>query len=162
MLCCSHRIPHLTNWCTKTKNLFDCSGSHSRSFSWSCPLPTCWLIYITTWHTTQVLFFQGSQRERPLHISKEYSRQNCALLGCYAASSDNFLRTFRDNLSVLSWSLEMGPIGCPESLVRKNNYSLRNNAEERSSHLLRCESLKSRKEYSNPFPTAEDTYRKTV
>ena len=27
---------------------------------------------------------------------------NCALLGCYAASSDNFLPTFRDNLSVTS------------------------------------------------------------
>jgi len=46
LLCCSHPIPHLTNWCTKTKNLFDCSGNHSHSFTWSCPLPTCWLIYI--------------------------------------------------------------------------------------------------------------------
>jgi len=27
---------------------------------------------------------------------------NCALLGCYAVSSGNFLPTFRDNLSVLS------------------------------------------------------------
>jgi len=26
--------------------------------------------------------------------------ENCALLGCYTASSDNFLPTFRDNVSV--------------------------------------------------------------
>jgi hypothetical protein len=28
--------------------------------------------------------------------------ENCAILGCYAASGGNFLRTFRDNLSVPS------------------------------------------------------------
>ena len=38
----------------------------------------------------------------------------------------------------------MGPIGCPEKLVRDNHHSLRNTPEERSSHLLRGESLKSR------------------
>ena len=31
---------------------------------------------------------------------------------------------------------KMGPIGCPETSVRKYDYSLRNNPEERSSHLL--------------------------
>jgi len=31
-------------------------------------------------------------------------RENCALLGHYAASSGNFLPTFRDNLSVPAWS----------------------------------------------------------
>jgi hypothetical protein len=162
LLCCSHLIQHLTNWCTKTKNLFDCSGNDSRSFSWSCPLPTCWPIYITTWHTTQVFFCQGSHRETPLHIHTEYSRQNCALLSYYTASSDNFLRTFQNNLSIPSWFLEVGPIGYSESSVRNYNYLLRNNPEERSSHLLRCGSLKSCKEYSSPFPTAEDTYMKTV
>ena len=30
------------------------------------------------------------------------ARENCALLGCYAAGSGNFLPTFRDNLSVTS------------------------------------------------------------
>ena len=30
----------------------------------------------------------------------------------------------------------MGPIGCPETSVRNYHYSLRNNPEERSSHLL--------------------------
>jgi hypothetical protein len=36
-----------------------------------------------------------------------------------------------------SWPLKMGPIGCPETSVRNYHYSLRNNSEERSSHLLR-------------------------
>ena len=38
----------------------------------------------------------------------------------------------------------MGPIGCPETSVRNCHYSLRNSAEECSSHLLRSGSLKSR------------------
>jgi len=41
---------------------------------------------------------------------------------------------------------KMGRIGCPEPSVRNYHYSLRNNPKERSSHLLRDESLKSRKE----------------
>ena len=36
-----------------------------------------------------------------------------------------------------SWNLKMGPIGCPETSVRNYHHSLRNNPEERSSHLLR-------------------------
>ena len=35
----------------------------------------------------------------------------------------------------------MGPIRCPETSVRNYHYSLRNNPEERSSHLLRRGSL---------------------
>jgi hypothetical protein len=74
--------------------------------------------------------------------------ENCALLGCYAASSGNLLPTFRVNLSVQSsgvnnpkgvldsWALKMGRIGCPEMLIRDYHYSLRNIPEERSSHLL--------------------------
>ena len=34
---------------------------------------------------------------------KLYRAVNCALLGYYAASSGNFLPTFRDNLSVISY-----------------------------------------------------------
>jgi len=37
------------------------------------------------------LMISGSRRE---------VAENCALLGCYTASSGNFLPTFRDNLSV--------------------------------------------------------------
>jgi len=47
--------------------------------------------------------------------------QNCALLGYYAASSGNFLLTFRDNLSVASSEVKnkkKGPLGCPETSVR--------------------------------------------
>jgi hypothetical protein len=56
------------------------------------------------------------------HITTE----NCAQLDYYAASSCNLLPTFWDSLSV---------INC--------HYSLRNNPEERSSHLLRGWSPKS-------------------
>jgi len=38
---------------------------------------------------------------------------------------------------------KMGPAGRPETSVRNYHYSLRNNPEERSSHLLRGESLQS-------------------
>jgi len=38
----------------------------------------------------------------------------------------------------------MGPIVCPETSLRNCNYLLRNNLEERSSHLLLGGSLKSR------------------
>ena len=67
--------------------------------------------------------------------------QNCALLGCYAASSSNFLPTFRDKLSVPSsgfkdsWTsknlrtLRMGPISCTEASVN----SPRDTPEEPSS-----------------------------
>jgi hypothetical protein len=47
--------------------------------------------------------------------------ENCTLLGYYAASSGNFLLTFRDNLSVPSSEAKRGPIGCPETSER--NYS---------------------------------------
>jgi len=40
--------------------------------------------------------------------------------------------------------LKMGPIGCPETSVKNYHYMLRNNPEERISHLLRGGSLKSR------------------
>ena len=39
----------------------------------------------------------------------------------------------------------MGSVSCPEMSVRNYHYSLRNDPEERSSHLLRGGSLKSRR-----------------
>ena len=76
---------------------------------------------------------------------------NCAPLGYHAASSGNSLSTFRNNLSVPSsrvmknsWPLRMGPVGCPETSVRKCHYSVPNNPEKRSSQLLCGWSLKSR------------------
>ena len=73
------------------------------------------------------------------------TKQMRTLLGCYAASSGNFLPTFRNNLSVTSsrvknsrsafnsWLLKMGQAVCPETSVRNHHYSLRNRPEERSS-----------------------------
>ena len=74
------------------------------------------------------------------------------LLRCYAAWSDNFLPTFRDNLSFpcwrlkkfISWPLKIGPVGCPETSVRNYHCLLRNSLEERMSHTHRDGSLKSR------------------
>ena len=38
----------------------------------------------------------------------------------------------------------MGPMGCPETSVRNYHYTLRNNLEQRISHVLRGGSVKSR------------------
>jgi len=73
-----------------------------------------------------------------------------ALPGCYAASSGNFLQTFRYKLSApnsrvrQSRHLKMGSMVCPETSVINYHYSLRNMPEERSSDLLRGGSLKPR------------------
>ena len=40
-------------------------------------------------------------------------------MGYCAASSGNFLATFRDSLSVLFSAVKKGPIGCPEASVKK-------------------------------------------
>ena len=55
--------------------------------------------------------------------------ENCAVLGYYAASSVNSPTAFRD----------LGP----ETLAGNCHYTLRNDPEDRSSHLLRDGSLKS-------------------
>ena len=62
--------------------------------------------------------------------------QNRAVLGYYAASSGNFLPTFRDNLSVPFSGLN-NPNVSPETSVRNYHYSLHGDPEERSSLLLR-------------------------
>jgi hypothetical protein len=56
-------------------------------------------------------------------------------------------KRFRDLLRshfFYSWPLKMGPTDCPETSVRNYHYSLCNDPEERSSHLLSDGSLKSR------------------
>ena len=86
-----------------------------------------------------------------IHISKFSFLQwrscvfeNCALLGYYAASSGNFLPTFRDNISIAPsriknpsfgfLPLKKGPIRCPKMSAWNYHYSLRNDPEERNSH----------------------------
>jgi len=64
--------------------------------------------------------------------------ENCALLGHYAASSGNFLLTFRDNLSVppsflYFRTLKLVPVARPETSLTNYRHSLRNDTEERSS-----------------------------
>jgi hypothetical protein len=64
-------------------------------------------------------------------------QENCALLGYYAVSSGNFLPKFR----AIYWPHLQGEES--KTLVRSYHYSLRNNPEEHSSHLLCGGSLKS-------------------
>jgi hypothetical protein len=80
--------------------------------------------------------------------------ENCALLGYYAASVCNSKPTFRDNLSVpnlILRFLKVGHVDCPQTSVSNYHYSLRNNPKERSSHLLRGRSPKSRKDVAMTF-----------
>jgi len=64
------------------------------------------------------------------------------LLGYYAASGGKGV--FRGQVSKDSRPLKKGSKGCPETSVTDYHYSLRNNPEELSSHLLHGGSLKSR------------------
>ena len=65
--------------------------------------------------------------------------ENCALLGYYAASSDNILSTFWDNLSFPSSGVKNpkqdGTDRFPKMSVRNDHYSMCNNPEEHSSQL---------------------------
>jgi hypothetical protein len=85
-------------------------------------------------------------------------------MGYYAASSGNFLPQLRDNLSVpYSEGLKMGLISCPETWVRNYHCSLRHNPEERISHLLLDESLKSRiVPFSSQIISALPFYRVSI
>jgi len=65
--------------------------------------------------------------------------EKCPLLVHYATSSFNFLPKFRETLTP-----EDGTDRFPETSVRNYHYSLRNDPEERTSHLLCGGSLKSR------------------
>ena len=71
-------------------------------------------------------------------------RENCGLLGYYAASRGNFLLTFWENINAIlrgqeskdSRTLKVRQICCPETSVRNYHCSLRNNPEERSYLLI--------------------------
>jgi len=73
-----------------------------------------------------------SPTQKKVNSVKENTYEKFALLGYYAASGSNLLPTFRGQPigTIL-------PNGCPETSVINYKYSLRNNAEERSSQLLR-------------------------
>ena len=64
---------------------------------------------------------------------------------CYVALIGGELQTFRDTLSVPSWTLKMVPIGCPETLVTTNiRCVIYNNSEYRIWAPDRGEGLNSR------------------
>jgi len=62
-----------------------------------------------------------------------------ALLGCYAAYVDSCLYR-RFGINYRSHILKMGPTGSPKTSVNNCQHTLRNNPEERRSHLHRGES----------------------
>jgi hypothetical protein len=60
--------------------------------------------------------------------------QNCALLRCYAESSDNYVPMF-GFIQQHSWPVNTTRIGCSETSVRNYHYWLHNNLDERSSQI---------------------------
>jgi hypothetical protein len=73
---------------------------------------------------SQTALWVSTELPAALCVTSGFRRQvveNCALLGYYAASG--------------CWTLRIGPIGCPETSVRNCHCWLRNNPEQRGSHL---------------------------
>jgi len=74
--------------------------------------------------------FKGLTRflnNRVLCAISDFCRQayeTWAFLGHHTAYNDNFLLPFRDNLTVRSWHLKMGPSSCPETSVRNYHCKL--------------------------------------
>ena len=95
-------------------------------------------------HTAALILVVGDVSTHTLEI--------WALSKFYSARNGTFLLAFRDNLSVpssrvrdSSWSvlpLKMGPIGCPQTSVRKCHSTLSKIPKERRSHSHRGGSLK--------------------
>jgi len=94
-----------------------------------------------------IIAFVGAVLFSILHIPINIAFENGAPLAHYAAISGTYFLTFRDNLPIFKdekdWPLKMGPIGCPDTSVKKYHYWLLNDPEERSSHLFHRGSLKS-------------------
>jgi hypothetical protein len=80
--------------------------------------------------------------------------ENCALMGYYAAISGNSLQTFRDNLSS---SLNLGPIGCPETSARKQGITA-----TRCVTTEKSEALEEIEEFKCWLDTVIKSYVKTV
>ena len=95
-----------------------------------------------------VIFVTGlAEWKKQLEIKT--SSDNWTPLGYYAASSGNFLPTFRGNLSLPTSGVRNSRWDtiCPETSVRNYHYWPLNNPEECSSYLFRDRRLKSRKTY---------------
>jgi hypothetical protein len=103
------------------KNSNDTTGNRTRDLPCAQSVIRSRTLYIITEHNVSKAVAFG------LQVKTFKGTENCALLGYYAASGGNLLPTFWDNLSVSSsWTLKMGPTGCPETSVRNYHYSLRN------------------------------------
>jgi len=99
--------------------------------------------HMPSWHAEGLRASLFTLQVRVLWSFRREADENCALLGHYAAYSGNSLSSFRDTPSLPSsevfldsWHLNMGPIGCTKTSIRKYHYSLHNSPEERSSQLL--------------------------
>ena len=102
------------------------------------------------------VFMKSSRGMYVISGFRRKADKNCALLCYYAASSGNFLPTFRDKLSFPSlgfqnpresfvfefWNPEDGTDRLSRNVTHKLHFSLRNCPKQRSSQLLRGGSLK--------------------
>jgi len=75
--------------------------------------------------------FRTSLRFRDIRLRREVF-ENCALVGYYVASSSSFVEELVYGL-FLFYLKKVGPIGCPETSIRNDHYSVRNISNERSS-----------------------------
>jgi len=83
------------------------------------------------WCDIPLYFFNWNESTYPLRRHKfTYSNKQ------------SFLSTCSGFFFMISWPLKLEPIGCPETSVRNYHYTLLNDPEGRSSHLLRGGSLK--------------------
>ena len=85
---------------------------------------------------------KGRRSQVQYNYITDHSGAHCALLGCYAASSVNFLPTFRDKLSVTSSgvknpsTLEHATYRLSRNVGKKKyHYALRNITEDSSSQV---------------------------
>jgi hypothetical protein len=110
-------------WCTSSERLLCSTSLYTRGLlsSWS-PLwnPRIFLITFFVYNiillstvNTNFFFVVKNSRAEKLNVS-----ENCLILGYYTASSGNYLRTFRDNLSVLS-SIFKNPFWIPDHWIRE-------------------------------------------
>jgi hypothetical protein len=141
--CC--RLCQKTYWCVRGeggRKQEDPLITSSVNLKLSFPSPNPFLIrlflYAHNFCVAKHILLVNNRVLLRLFIDCVVYEEYCALLGCYAASNGKFSPTFRDNI------LKMRLVGCPETSVKNYHYSLHNNPEERSSHLLRGGNLKPR------------------
>jgi hypothetical protein len=103
-----------------------------------------WALYVTRMRKDEKAYMisvgkpEGKRLlEGPRNRRDNIKTEHCALLGYYAASSGKLFPRLQNNLS-------LPRLSCSETSARNYHYSLSNNPEERSSHLLGSRTMKIR------------------